>query len=128
MTFHKATTTKGILDADGEQIEVYSVGDNVQFNADSSDAGDTFTVAFIEWNDEDPNDFVLYYVAGTDICYAHRMDVEHANMTFPELMRKTLEVFPRAVLSESMDGSIIIEPGYFERVGTNVLGEYFPEG
>lgn len=48
-------------------------------------------------------------------------------MTFDQLMAKTLEVFPDAVLSQDDWGNIIIEPGYTERIGETELMEYEPE-
>jgi hypothetical protein len=73
--FHKATTTRGILDESGEQIEVFSIGDTVRYEENGKTH--EVKVILIEWNDEDPNDFVLFYADADGVQYVHRMDVEH---------------------------------------------------
>ena len=50
-------------------------------------------------------------------------------MTFDELMKKTLEVFPNALLMQDEHGSILIEPGFKETsFHSEPLIEYNPEG
>lgn len=83
MAFRKTLSTDGMYDTDGEQIEEWEAGDKFRI-ADHAvenypeDAGTEMTVTFIEVNEEDFNDFVLYWIEGGDIGYVHRMDAEHA--------------------------------------------------
>jgi len=56
-------------------------------------------------------------------------DWKVSTMTFDELMKKTLEVFPNALLMQDEHGSILIEPGFKETsFHSEPLIEYNPEG
>lgn len=84
--FHKVTTTEGIQDASGEQVEVFSTGDKFQIASHAVtphnwEPGQELVVSYIEYNDEDPNDFVLYYVTDEELVHVHRIDVEHISTT-----------------------------------------------
>lgn len=66
------TTTQGVRDASGEQVEVFTVGDAIKW-----DEGETRTITSIEYDTEDPNNMILFY-GPEPWQYVHRMDAEHA--------------------------------------------------
>lgn len=86
--FHKTLTTKGIIDNSGEQIEVFSAGD--RFKTTARNTVNEHTVSFIEWNSDDPNDFIIYYIDNSALRFTHRMDAEHVEAPEVDVLRSML--------------------------------------
>jgi hypothetical protein len=82
--FSKTLSTKGIIDKSGEQVEVFSAGDRFKT------MDNEHVVSFIEWNREDPNDFILYYIDNGVLRYTHRMDAERVEAPEVDVLRSML--------------------------------------
>lgn len=79
----KVTTTEGVKDADGEQVELWGRGDLIRLSgADRRSFGFPVVmpkVEFIEYDIEDPNNMILWVMRGEELIYIHRIDAEHPN-------------------------------------------------